>query len=47
MRFWLSRLISLHGLEENRYEGEQVIKDPDQLKQILLNHIEQPGVLPQ
>ncbi|MEH6472594.1 MAG: homoserine kinase [Halopseudomonas sp.] len=46
MRFWLSRLISLHGLEETQYDGEQVIKDPEQLKQILLSHIASPGELP-
>lgn len=46
MRFWLSRLISLHGLEANRYEGEQVIKDPEPLRQILLLRIAEPGQLP-
>lgn len=46
MRFWLSRLISLHGLEEQQYEGEQVVKDPDELKKILLNHIDRPSELP-
>ena len=47
MRFWLSRLISLHGLEPTQYEGGQVIKDPNELKQILLNHIANPGRLPE
>ncbi|MFT5720193.1 MAG: homoserine kinase type II [Motiliproteus sp.] len=46
MRFWLSRLISLHGLENNQYEGAQLIKDPEPLKAILLNHIAHPGELP-
>ncbi len=46
MRFWLSRLISLHGLEATRYEGEQVIKDPAEFKRILLRRIEQPAPLP-
>ncbi|MFT6916787.1 MAG: homoserine kinase type II [Motiliproteus sp.] len=46
MRFWLSRLISLHGLEKNQYEGVQLIKDPEPLKAILLNHIAHPGELP-
>ncbi len=46
MRFWLSRLISLHGLEETRYEGEQVIKDPEECRRILLAHIANPGQLP-
>lgn len=40
MRFWLSRLISLHA------DSDQVIKDPDELKRILLNHIEHPSKLP-
>lgn len=40
MRFWLSRLISLYS------DDGQVIKDPDELKRILLNHIDQPGSLP-
>ncbi len=46
MRFWLSRLISKHGLEETRYEGEQVIKDPDECRKILLAHIANPAELP-
>ncbi len=46
MRFWLSRLISLHGLEETRYEGEQVIKDPEACRRILLAHIANPAQLP-
>ncbi len=46
MRFWLSRLISLHGLDKNQYDAEQVIKDPEPLKRILLNHIAHPGELP-
>lgn len=45
MRFWLSRLISFHGLETTRYEGEQVIKDPDEFKRILLQRIETPSTL--
>ncbi|WP_421868537.1 homoserine kinase [Motiliproteus sp.] len=46
MRFWLSRLISQLGLEPTQYEGGQVIKDPDELKRILLNHIANPASLP-
>lgn len=45
MRFWLSRLISKHGLEETRYEGEQVIKDPNECRQILMAHIANPAEL--
>ena len=46
MRFWLSRLISLHRLDKNQYEGEQLIKDPEPLKRILQQHIAYPGELP-
>lgn len=46
MRFWLSRLISLHGLEETRYEGRQQVKDPEPLRRILLQRIAEPGRLP-
>ncbi|MEH6576167.1 MAG: homoserine kinase [Amphritea sp.] len=41
MRFWLSRLIP--WLDEN---SEQKLKDPDELRQILLGRIEHPGSLP-
>ncbi|OMH27994.1 homoserine kinase [Motiliproteus sp. MSK22-1] len=46
MRFWLSRLISLHGLGENRYEGDQVIKNPEECRRILLAHIANTAELP-
>ncbi|WP_271272191.1 homoserine kinase [Aliamphritea hakodatensis] len=42
MRFWLSRLIP--WLDEN---STQKLKDPDELKQILLQRIQHPGQLPQ
>lgn len=41
MRFWLSRLIP--ALDP---DSTQKIKDPDELKRILLNRIAQPGSLP-
>ncbi len=41
MRFWLSRLIP--WLDEN---STQKLKDPDELKQILLQRIQHPGQLP-
>ncbi|WP_210397294.1 homoserine kinase [Motiliproteus sediminis] len=46
MRFWLSRLISLHGLEATGYEGDQVVKDPEPLRQVLLQRIANPAQLP-
>lgn len=47
MRFWLSRLIPACGIaQENRQGGEMVIKDPDELKRILLQRINQPTDLP-
>lgn len=39
MRFWLSRLITFHRLEEQNYEAERVIKDPDEYRRILINHL--------
>lgn len=49
MRFWLSRLIPALGVEQGMRTGdiETKIKDPDELKQILLARIETPAVLPQ
>ncbi|WP_315981665.1 hypothetical protein [Aliamphritea spongicola] len=41
MRFWLSRLIP--WLDEN---STQKLKDPDELKQILLQRIQHPRQLP-
>jgi homoserine kinase type II len=48
MRFWLSRLIPACGLEQAHRQGgsEQVIKDPDELKQVLLARIASPTALP-
>lgn len=39
MRFWLSRLITFHRLEDQDYEAERVIKDPDEYRRILSNHL--------
>lgn len=49
MRFWLSRLIPALGVEQGMRSGdvETKIKDPDELKQILLARIETPAALPQ
>ncbi|WP_028468156.1 homoserine kinase [Neptunomonas japonica] len=47
MRFWLSRLIPACGIEQaGRQSGDMVIKDPDELKRILLNRIATPSSLP-
>ncbi|MGY8871929.1 MAG: homoserine kinase [Pseudomonadales bacterium] len=47
MRFWLSRLIPACGIEQaGRQGGDMVIKDPDELKRILLNRIATPSSLP-
>lgn len=47
MRFWLSRLIPWLGIEQSgRQSGEMKLKDPDELKRILLNRIAQPSSLP-
>lgn len=46
MRFWLSRLIPWLGISQaSRNGGEMKLKDPDELKRILLNRIAQPGQL--
>lgn len=45
MRFWLSRLLPALGLENNG-DSEKKIKDPDELKQILLARIHTPAELP-
>lgn len=47
MRFWLSRLIPACGIEQaGRQTGNMVIKDPDELKRILLHRIATPSSLP-
>jgi homoserine kinase type II len=47
MRFWLSRLIPWLGIEQaGRQGGEMKLKDPAELKRILLHRIEQPSRLP-
>ncbi|SIS39716.1 homoserine kinase [Neptunomonas antarctica] len=47
MRFWLSRLIPACGIEQvGRQSDEMVIKDPDELKRILLQRIANPSSLP-
>jgi homoserine kinase type II len=47
MRFWLSRLIPACGIQQaGRQSGEMVIKDPDELKRILLQRIANPSSLP-
>lgn len=48
MRFWLSRLIPWLGLEQSTRssEVEMKLKDPDELKQILLARIDTPATLP-
>lgn len=46
MRFWLSRLIPWLGIaQESRQGGEMKLKDPDELKRILLWRIEHPAQL--
>ncbi|MBS99331.1 MAG: homoserine kinase [Oceanospirillaceae bacterium] len=46
MRFWLSRLIPWLGISQaSRQGGEMKLKDPDELKRILLARIAQPAVL--
>ena len=45
MRFWLSRLLPALGLENNG-DSDKKIKDPDELKQILLARIRTPAQLP-
>lgn len=48
MRFWLSRLIPWHGVQqENRQNNDMKLKDPDEMKQILLHRINCPSSLPQ
>jgi len=44
MRFWLSRLLPWHGLEGE--DSSKKLKDPDELKAILLSRIETPAELP-
>lgn len=47
MRFWLSRLIPWLGIAQaTRQGGEMKLKDPAELKRILLHRIEQPSQLP-
>lgn len=47
MRFWLSRLLPWHGLEQDGSEsGEKKLKDPDELKRILQQRHLTPGELP-
>lgn len=47
MRFWLSRLIPACGIvQANRQSNDMVIKDPDELKRILLHRITTPSSLP-
>jgi len=47
MRFWLSRLIPAFGIAQaNRDSSDMVIKDPDELKRILLTRRNQPTSLP-
>ncbi len=48
MRFWLSRLITFHRLEEQIYEAERVIKDPDEYRRILVTHLttKAPSLIP-
>lgn len=45
MRFWLSRLITYHRLEEQLYDAERVVKDPEPYRRILLNHRRSPATL--
>lgn len=46
MRFWLSRLIPWLGISQaSRQGGEMKLKDPDEMKQILLNRIATPATL--
>jgi len=47
MRFWLSRLIPAYGVQQQgRDSSEMVIKDPDELKAILLYRRANPSSLP-
>jgi homoserine kinase type II len=47
MRFWLSRLIPAYGVQQaGRESSDMVIKDPDELKRILLQRIANPSSLP-
>jgi homoserine kinase type II len=47
MRFWLSRLIPWLGIEQaGRQGGEMKLKNPDELKRILLHRIKHPSQLP-
>ncbi len=47
MRFWLSRLIPAYGVQQaGRESSNMVIKDPDELKRILLQRIANPSSLP-
>jgi homoserine kinase type II len=48
MRFWLSRLIPACGIEQANRQGgsDMVLKDPDELKRILLYRIANPSQLP-
>ncbi|MGB0466049.1 MAG: homoserine kinase [Pontibacterium sp.] len=48
MRFWLSRLIPWLGLDQGMRSGEtdMKLKDPDELKRILLARIKTPAALP-
>lgn len=44
MRFWLSRLIPWLGVEQASRQGAEMrLKDPDELRRILLNRIAQPA----
>lgn len=45
MRFWLSRLISQLGLIETTYDDEQVQKDPEDCRQLLVFHRQHPVAL--
>jgi homoserine kinase type II len=48
MRFWLSRLIPAYGITQaSRQNSNMVLKDPNELKQILLARIATPAQLPQ
>lgn len=46
--FWLSRLIPACGIEQANRQGgsDMVLKDPDELKRILLYRIANPSQLP-
>lgn len=45
MRFWLSRLVTFHRLEDQQYDAERVIKDPDEYLRILVEHRQNPASL--